>query len=107
MQWMTLLLAVGATLRLTRLIYADTITFPFRDWLASKNPPGEKTSGAMRSVFRFVEDMVSCPWCLSVWVGCAVAPVAWFFGDTFWFVIPALMLTASQVSGMILAREAS
>lgn len=106
MQWMTLLLAVGATLRLTRLIYADTITFPFRDWLASKNPPGAKPTRTTR-FFRFVEDMVSCPWCLSVWVGCAVAPLAWFLGPTLWFVIPALMLTASQVAGMVLAREGS
>lgn len=111
--WMTMLLAVGSSCRLTRLIGQDTITFAFRDWLAGKSenikdmPCNRKPQGCWRqNFFGFVEDMVSCPWCLSIWMAAPVAVCAWFFGDTGWFMVPALLLTASQVSGVVMTRGA-
>lgn len=56
---------VLATARLTRLIYFDDITIPFRQWIDRKCGPNS-----------FVSKMVWCPWCASVWVSiftCALA----------------------------------
>jgi len=103
---MTLVLTVGATVRLTRLLALDTIAFPVRDWLAAQTGNEDDDPSAKNRFFGFVEDMVTCPWCLSVWIGAVAAPVAWFHGQTAWFMIPALLLTASQVAGMALTREA-
>jgi len=112
MGWMTLVLAVGATARMTRLIGKDSITFIFRDWLAAhsedareRRDPDRPTARTLQErFFTFVEDMVACPWCLSIWLSFPVAVLAWFYGDTFWFVIPALALTASHVSGVVAVK---
>lgn len=111
MGWMTMLLAVGATARITRLVGRDTITFFFRDWLAAQvedaKEKSSKTKVSMKErIFTFVEDMVACPWCLSVLVSVPVAVAAWIVGDTWWFLVPALALTASQVTGLVSMKEA-
>lgn len=102
MTWMTMLLAVGATVRLVRLIGKDSITFFFRDWLAEKTENAQTKKSLAISFFVFVEDMVACVrWCLSLWVAAFVACMAWWWGGTPWFMIPALTLTASQVTGFV------
>lgn len=113
MGWMTVLLAVGATARITRLIGRDSITFFFRDWLAAhsedardaRDPdkPGEVS--LKERAFTFTEDLVACPWCLSVWVSAPVAAAAWMWGDTAWFLAPALALSASYASGVTSTKE--
>lgn len=108
MGWMTALLAVGATARITRLIGRDTITFFFRDWLAARTEDARSapSRGVQARLYSFVEDMVACPWCLSIWVSAPVAVLAWLYGETIWFIVPALALTASHVTGMTAAQEA-
>lgn len=96
MDLVTLVLTCGAVLRLTILISLDKITFSFRDWVAGKSS---------RRGFRLVDVLLGCPWCLSVWVAAFVAPVAYFLGDNPWFVIPAALLTASQVTGMLMPSD--
>lgn len=93
MDLVTLILACGATLRLTILISLDKITFSFRDWVAGKQD---------HRPFRLIDALLGCPWCLSIWVAATVAPVAYLLGDTAWFLVPALILTASQVTGMMM-----
>jgi hypothetical protein len=104
MEWMAAILTIGATARLTRLIGKDSITFFFRDWLAamSQDP---KDRSIRKTFFTFVEDMVACPWCLSIWVSAPVAVTAWLWGDTAWFLVPALALTASHMSGLSAQKE--
>lgn len=112
MGWMTFVLAAGATARLTRLIGKDSITFFFRDWLAAHSEDareGRDRSGPVKATarerfFTFVEDMVVCPWCLSIWLSVPVAVLAWFFGGSAWFVIPALALTVSHVTGVVAVK---
>lgn len=93
MDLVTLLLTCGAVLRLTILISLDKITFSLRDWVTGKKE---------KRFFRFVDSLLACPWCLSIWVSGFVAPAAYFLGDSAWFVIPAALLTASQVTGMLM-----
>ena len=112
MTWMVLVLALGATARLTRLIGRDSITFFFRDWLAARGEDSRDKRAAkgrrMKSLperfFTFVEDMVTCPWCLSVWVSAPVAVLAWLYGETVWFVVPAIALTASHLTGLVMTK---
>lgn len=96
MDLVTLALTCGAVLRLTILITLDKITFSMRDWVTGKKD---------KRLFRFVDSLLACPWCLSVWVGAFVAPFAYFLGDSPWFVIPAALLTTSQVTGMLMPRD--
>lgn len=106
MGWMTALLAIGATARITRLIGRDSITFFFRDWIAGHSDSTPKP-GARRKFFTFLEDLVNCPWCLSIWVSIPVAVAAWMWGDSVWFTVPALALSASWIAGHIATKEGS
>lgn len=106
---MTVLLAVGATARITRLIGRDSITFFFRDWIGahadSVTHSGAKTAKA--KFFTWLDDLIACPWCLSFWISVPVAVLAWLYGDTAWFLVPALALTASHLTGMAAQKEES
>lgn len=59
-------LAVGALAvhRLTRLVVADTITEPVRDRIRDRAPEGR------------LAYFLTCPWCVSVWVGAGWALLA-------------------------------
>lgn len=41
---------------------------------------------------------LTCTWCLSVWVGCGIFALAWFYGDTAAFQILSAGLTASYLT---------
>lgn len=62
-----------ATYRLTRLIVEDEITSPLRETIWDTYDPGETKIGYL----------ITCPWCVSMWVGASVvaarrfAPSAW------------------------------
>ncbi len=68
-------LAVDAltTYRLTRLVVEDEIAAPLRDRIWKRWAPDRTKVGYL----------ITCPWCVSVWVGAgvvaagAVAPTAW------------------------------
>lgn len=93
MTFFTLVLALGAVARLTRLVNFDVIAEPLR--LGFVNIFAHKAKAL---------DFIMCPWCVSVWVAFVVAPLAYFFGDTAWFVVPALVLTCSHVAAIFSDR---
>lgn len=45
--------------------------------------------------------LLTCPWCVSIYVGAVAAPVLWFWGSSPWLAIPALALALSQVTGLL------
>lgn len=49
--------------------------------------------------------LIVCPWCVSIWIGALVAPLAWLWGTRPWFAIPAVALAFSHVSGFLATRE--
>lgn len=73
--------AVGAagTFRLTWLVVYDTITEPARRRLernADKARAAERTSRRRKlaaAVWPWIHTLATCPWCVSVWIGAAVA----------------------------------
>lgn len=79
--------------RLTGVVTTDEITRTPREWLLARL---DDTRPA-----RAVGYLITCQWCVSIWVGAAVAPLAWFWGYLPWLLLPALALAASQVTGML------
>jgi len=45
--------------------------------------------------------LLTCPWCASIYVAAVAAPLCWFWGETPWLFIPALLLAFSQVTGLL------
>lgn len=90
MSMLTVLLTVLAVARLTRLVTEDKILEKPRDWVLDRVDP-----------LGMLTYLLGCPWCVSVYLGAAAAPVAYYWGESPYVVIPALALTASYVSGFL------
>lgn len=83
------LLALGATLRITRFITADLLAQGLRDLVERIAGPDSK-----------VTYLVSCTWCASIWVAAAVTPAAYVWGARPWFTIAAAALSISWLVGI-------
>lgn len=88
--WVVYALAVA---RVTGLVTQDQITEAPRNWLISRLP--QTHFGAA------VTDLVTCPWCASIWLAAIAAPLVWWCGWSLWLFIPALALAFSQIVGML------
>ena len=86
MDWLTLVLVVLATYRLTRLITADRITEPLREWVNGRS--------------EWAGYLVTCDWCLSIWIGPLVVIPAVLWPSTMVTVVVAA-LSASAVTGLL------
>lgn len=90
-------LAVGCTARLARLVTADTITEPAREWIA------RKAKAENPRLWTKLDDLVQCPWCVSVWVS---VPTAFaLVGPAGFVVVGATAMTSSLVAGNVQVRE--
>lgn len=119
-----------AVARVTRLITEDRITEAPRrrlaDWLWAKAIPARdveqwhlrdhySAAGARRIMVaeRQGNDaepplavyLLSCPWCASIYVAAVAAPIAYWWGLEPWFLVPALGLAFSYISGFLAAKE--
>jgi len=80
----TILLAIGATARITHFLLFDALFNRPRIWILNKVQRG------------WWVKLWSCPACMSIWAaGLIVVPWAALSGGSAWFVWPALVLTAS------------
>ncbi|MFI7278431.1 DUF1360 domain-containing protein [Streptomyces sp. NPDC049879] len=96
--WIIFGLALGAVLRISRLIVDDDLTAPLRDRLHRRVHRGD---GRTRPVAAFVTRLVACTWCTSVWVAFGVlAPVYGFYGYG-WSTYPLAALTMSWATGIL------
>jgi hypothetical protein len=84
------LLALGLTARLTRLLTVDYLTRHIRAAVIGRLGPDHDLAYG-----------IACPWCASIWIGAAVLPVAWFYGEHPGFLIPAAALSASYLYGLV------
>jgi hypothetical protein len=88
MSTLLVVLLIGATLRLTRLLTTDALLESGRSWIERRLPAGMAK----------LAYLIRCDWCMSVWVGFAVFTVGWYAPDTpTWIVSGAL--TASLITG--------
>lgn len=93
--WLAVTLAVVATYRATRLINADVITAPFRRWVCRLDGALEEGEVGRWTYF------ITCPWCVSIWVGTIIATLTVMWGDNRVVLVGLLALTASAVAGII------
>lgn len=90
-------LALGAVLRLTRLVVEDSITRPIRDRL---DRASVRKDGRPRRLVAFLAALTSCSWCTSVWVAFgALAPVWARYGYD-WVLYPFAALSVSWLVGI-------
>lgn len=91
MSFLLVLLVLGAVWRLARLVAIDFITEPARLWVDRRST--------------WLGYLVSCPWCISVWIAPLVAwPALWWPDNrVIWLVL--LSLTASGVAGLTTTVE--
>ncbi len=93
MSTLQVVLLIGAVIRLTRLITADTILERPRAWVEAKMPDS-------------VAYLIRCDWCLSIWVGLIGCSIAWYAPDTPTMIV-CCALTASLLTGWsVLAQTA-
>ena len=99
----TFLVLLLATIRVTRLIVADKLSEPFRQFLVDK-----------LGVESWITYLFWCAWCSGFWVSLASSAIAWYVGGLqpfvslpAWFAIPAIALGMSYITGWVLSREDS
>jgi hypothetical protein len=90
MNWITLVVIAGATARLTRLVTTDKIFERPRDWILDRVDP-----------HGFITYLLGCPWCVSIYVGAAMAPIGTYLGEEPYVTIPAVALTLSYITGCL------
>jgi len=88
-------LAVISVARLTRLVVLDSITE--KTLIAAVNFLGRRGWARLQGWF---STLITCSWCTSMWIAPPVAVSAYLFGDTPWFLIPAIALTASHITAV-------
>ena len=89
MSWFGFATGTLATFRLTRLITEDELLADLREWVWRNHPPDETRIGYF----------MTCPWCVSVWVGgglVAVQAISPRAGD-----LLTRALAASALTGLI------
>ena|SRR5688500_4767282 len=86
----TLIVLMFAVARVTRLIVDDKISLPLRQWVLAK-------SGEDGWFFY----LVSCPWCMGVWVAAAMTSLTYFLPGTAWSLI-LTFLAVAQIASTIL-----
>lgn len=87
---LVVVLTLGLAARITRVLTVDRISYPIRQrivvWLGPDN---------------WFAYLVTCPWCLGLWVSAGVGAAAYFYADTRWWLCVALAGTASYVTGVL------
>lgn len=106
-----------AVARLTGLVTADVVTEPARDAFVRRlgRPVlvrHELAAADNADVIDWLRidrhhtrwtaaKLVTCAWCSSIYIGLAVAALAWWHGTNPWLAIPALGLAFSFVAGAL------
>lgn len=124
-----LLVYLLAVARVVRLVTSDKLTeqprarivfwFWVRRWMpaARHEQPGEtpgehrRLAAAYARQFRASAEpplgayLMTCPWCVSIYVGVVAAPMIYFWGSTPWLTVPALALALSYGVGFLASKE--
>ncbi len=89
MSVLVFLLSLGTVCRVTRFITKDALAAGFRTRVAGRF--GDDSQPAY---------LVSCGWCVSVWVAGAVTALAYWAGQETWFQAGTTVLTLSYLTGL-------
>lgn len=86
-----LIITTLATYRLTRLVTADEITKAVRGWVVDRS--------------QWFGYLVTCDWCLSMWVAPVPALAITFYGDVRAVKVVLLALALSGLTGLLSLLE--
>jgi len=86
-----LIIAMLATYRLTRLVTADEITKGLRGWVLDRS--------------QWFGYLVTCDWCLSVWIAPVPAVAVVAYGDVRAVQVALLALALSGLTGLLSLLE--
>ena len=78
--------------RLVVLITSDMITARWRD--DAITALGERGHGLLAY-------MLTCPWCVSIWLAIPAAPIIYAYGHHWWLFVPALWMALSAAAGIL------
>lgn len=84
-----LLLAIGASWRVARLLTVDQIAQPFRDRVVAR--------AGLASNWAY---LVTCPWCMSIWTSPPIVAAAVVWPTNRVVLVALASLTASLVAGL-------
>lgn len=79
-----------AVARITRLITSDVI------FAGPRGRALKRVGLNSRAAY-----LMTCDWCMSMWVAAPLTTVAWWAGHTPWYLIPVTALAASYVAGWL------
>lgn len=91
MEWLIWIGATLATYRLTRLVTADRITERLRIELDSRS--------------KWLGYLITCDWCLSIWLAPVVAVAVRAWGDTAVVQVAVAALAMSALTGLLSMGE--
>ena len=108
--WSFFIVLALATFRVSRLIALDSITEPVREWLRVKGsleqvrhtPQGEERRILLVGLWGWLFRLVTCVWCVSIWVAAAIVVMMRFAGG--WFEYIAFALALSSIAGITSER---
>lgn len=87
MNTLWLIVAALATYRLTRLVTADQITQPLRGWVVDRS--------------NWFGYLITCDWCLSIWVAPLPVVAMLVFGEVLAVQIVLVSLALSALTGLL------
>lgn len=93
--FVTFILVALTTTRLTAVWLDDEFARPVRD------PVFTFLGGRRGALASWLLWLLTCRWCVSVWIGSAVAAIAYYAHNSPIVIIAMMGLAASQVTGMI------
>lgn len=94
MDILSLLLVPLGVARLTRLVVADKLTEKPMTWVIGKT-----------SRWGMLGYLLTCSWCVSVYVAAGVSAAWWAWGAERWFAAVCAALAASYVAGFLAGKE--
>ena len=101
--YLLLFVTALAAARITRLITADKISEPIREWIVRKRGPESQISY-----------LIYCRWCTGLYASIVASICVWFGAGlrhlmpvSGWFAIPALALAFSYLIGLLVRAEPS
>jgi hypothetical protein len=49
--------------------------------------------------------LLTCPWCMSIWIAAGASPMMYWWGQSAWFLVPAGALAMSHLTGLMSRGE--
>ena len=94
MSVLVVVLTIGIAARITRLLTTDQVSYPIRQRIVVRLGPDH-----------WFSYLVTCSWCLGLWVAAGVAAGAYFWAEQRWWLAVGLAASASSVTGLLSRLE--